>query len=398
MTINDECSVYVGELPYDAIEETIRRIFDIYGVVIAVKVSQLEEMTINDDSSVYVGGIPYDATEESIRRIFDIYGAVVAVKIINDRSIGGKCYGFVTFKNPRSAMHAIKEMDGKTIDGRVVRVNEVKTRGGRSNFNRESLRRDSERGIDRDRGRDRERDQSYDKYRYRDGHRERSQDSDPDTERGYDRVHGHDRARDQYVDGDRFHEHNRQMADLEQELERKHDQDWERDRDYNIEQLRKNSYHNMGDEDNYQQLHLQNGSSIDGHGHRELSLESYGDDHNQVESKLAISSQKLEELHKEISQMEELAAEKVEVISKLRDKSQKLGDSLLAAKKTTLYRRLQLTKLNQCYLQVRDYDDRLKTSEQEFQLLVDSTMMDLEHGDGVVGVSDGILTNGRASL
>ncbi|CAA3007842.1 U1 small nuclear ribonucleo 70 kDa [Olea europaea subsp. europaea] len=343
-------------------------------------------MTINDNTSVYVGGLPYDVTEESLRRIFDIYGAVVAVKIINDRSIGGKCYGFVTFRNPRSAMHAIKEMDGRTIDGRVVRVNEVKTRGGRSNFNRESVRRDSDRGIDRDRVRYLERDQSYDTYRYRDGRRERSQDSDQDRERGYDRVHGHDRARDRYVDGDRFHERNRQMAD-EQELERKNDQDRERDRDHSIEERRNNSHHNIEDNDNYEQLHLLNGSSIDGHGHREFSLESDGDDHNQVENKLASASEELEELHNKISRMEEVAAEKEEFISKLREKSQKLEDSLLAAKKTSLYHRLQLTKLHKCYLQVKDYDDRLKTSEQEFQMLIDKTRMDLEHGDRV-GVTD----------
>lgn len=37
------------------------------------------------------------------------------IQIINDRSIGGKCYAFVTFTNPRSAMHAINEMDGQVF-------------------------------------------------------------------------------------------------------------------------------------------------------------------------------------------------------------------------------------------------------------------------------------------
>lgn len=40
-----------------------------------------EDMTIDDDNSVYVGGLPYDADEESIRRVFDLYGHVVAVKV-----------------------------------------------------------------------------------------------------------------------------------------------------------------------------------------------------------------------------------------------------------------------------------------------------------------------------
>lgn len=34
-------------------------------------------------------------------------------QIINDRSTRGKCYGFVTFTNPRSAVDAIKDMDGR---------------------------------------------------------------------------------------------------------------------------------------------------------------------------------------------------------------------------------------------------------------------------------------------
>lgn len=39
------------------------------------------KMTIDDENSVYVGGLPYDATEESIRKAFDFYGRVVAVKV-----------------------------------------------------------------------------------------------------------------------------------------------------------------------------------------------------------------------------------------------------------------------------------------------------------------------------
>lgn len=38
-------------------------------------------MTIDDESSIYVGGLPYDATEDTVRRVFDPYGEVVAVKV-----------------------------------------------------------------------------------------------------------------------------------------------------------------------------------------------------------------------------------------------------------------------------------------------------------------------------
>jgi RNA recognition motif-containing protein len=70
-------------------------------------------MTMDDGNSVYVGGLPYDITEEAVRRVFSIYGSVLTVKIVNDRSVRGKCYGFVTFSNRRSADDAIEDMDGK---------------------------------------------------------------------------------------------------------------------------------------------------------------------------------------------------------------------------------------------------------------------------------------------
>uniref|UniRef100_A0A6V7QQD1 RRM domain-containing protein n=1 Tax=Ananas comosus var. bracteatus TaxID=296719 RepID=A0A6V7QQD1_ANACO len=57
------------------------------------------EMTIDDELHLR-GWAPLRRLEESLRRVFDLYGAVVAVKIINDRQVGGKCYGFVTFTNP----------------------------------------------------------------------------------------------------------------------------------------------------------------------------------------------------------------------------------------------------------------------------------------------------------
>lgn len=44
-------------------------------------------MTIDDESSVYVGGLPYNATEDSLRRVFDVYGAVVAVKVLFPRQL-----------------------------------------------------------------------------------------------------------------------------------------------------------------------------------------------------------------------------------------------------------------------------------------------------------------------
>lgn len=385
-------------------------------------------MTIDDEKSIYVGGLPYDATEETLRKAFVLYGAVVAVKVINDRGIGGKCYGFVTFRNPRSAVQAISDMDGRTIEGRVVKVNEVKTRGGRSNFNRESFRPYTERGMDFDRGRNRERDYDHVKDRYRnrtsgrsrdrDGNRSREHDGDwsrehdgersrerdwsrdrdggrslerdgvrslerdQDRERGYGRTRDHDQTSVRFLDRDR--DQHRGLEDKEQEHSRNHDQD-ERDHDMDLDRAREitrtNDYYDKtGDSDEDQLSKKQNGSGFNDHRSREFSSDS-SDYHDQVKEQLECSIQRHKELQKEISVMEEKVEDKQQLVMDLQKKSQKLEDALTIVKKLSSNRQVQLTKLHKSFLQVKDYGQRLKSCEQELQSLVDTTMVEVDFGE-----------------
>lgn len=58
----------------------------------------MREMTIDDESSVYVGGLPYDATEDRVRRVFELYGSVIAVKVTSATSFFFFCpFYFVGF-------------------------------------------------------------------------------------------------------------------------------------------------------------------------------------------------------------------------------------------------------------------------------------------------------------
>ncbi|XP_052199617.1 glycine-rich RNA-binding protein RZ1A [Diospyros lotus] len=336
-------------------------------------------MTIDDENSVYVGGLPYEASEDSLRRVFDLYGHVIAVKIINDRGVGGKCYGFVTFTNPRSAIDAINDMDGRTIGGRVVRVNEVKSRGGRANFIREGFRRNSERGG-WDRGRDHDRDYDRDKGRHWDRSKDRSDDHDQDRERGYDR--GHDRTRDHSMDGDRDWDQDKDFEDNQLKHGRKRDRNWEGDDDLDgsqdKEMQRTDNHHKSGDKDKDQTSKKLNGLDFSERNSRELSSESSDDGHDEVQKQLGLSNQQLEELREQISKMEEMAEEKQQLVTKLQEKSQKLEDALTAAKKISSHHRMQLTKLHKSFLHVKDYNERLKNSEQELRLLVDSTTIEVD--------------------
>lgn len=51
--------------------------------VIFYLIEERVKMTIDDESSVYVGGLPYSANEDSVRKVFDKYGSVVAVKVLD---------------------------------------------------------------------------------------------------------------------------------------------------------------------------------------------------------------------------------------------------------------------------------------------------------------------------
>ncbi|GMI81235.1 hypothetical protein like AT5G19960 [Hibiscus trionum] len=350
-------------------------------------------MTIDDESSVYVGGLPYDATESSIRHVFSVYGSVVAVKIVNDHTARAKCYGFVTFSNPRSAYDAINDMNGRTIDGRVVRVNGVNTRGGRSNFNRDRPRRNEwDRGQERERERDCDRDREEYRDRYSDRSKERdwSRDHDSGRERGYEH-HEHDRTGEYPLDRD----HGRDVEDRMQGESRDHIQDWDRDHELNLDQDREptgtNCYRRSVEEDKEKRLKRRHGSTSNDHG-RGLSSDST-DDYNQMRKELERSIQSREKLKTEISLMEGRLDERQQIVLDLQKKSKNLEDALVAAKKLSSRHKMHLTKLHKCFMQVKEGREKLKSYEQELQSLVDSAMLACE--DDVV-VRGGRLANGIA--
>ncbi|XP_047337978.1 U1 small nuclear ribonucleoprotein 70 kDa [Impatiens glandulifera] len=351
-------------------------------------------MTIDDENSVYVGGLPYDATEETVRRTFSIYGHVIAVKIINDRGVGGRCYGFVTFTNPRSAIDSIKDMNGRTIGGRIVRVNDVKTRGGRSNFGRENIPRNGVReNWDRDRDRNgRDRDYSRERDRFKDHSEDRSQSDDHGREqRGYDDRDDHVRKRDEYeIRDDRVgkrddYEHrdgirvqDRGLDNKEPAIDRKRDREWESSNEFGRvqdEEIDRNG------NDRHHSLKKTNGSQTNERRDRELrSVTSDEDNDEEISKQLHVSNQQLEELQKQISEMEDLVEEKQQLVIKLHEKSQKLENSLTTTKKASSHRQALLTKLHRYYLLVKENRERLKTSEQELQSLIESTRIEVDVG------------------
>ena len=76
---------------------------------------------------LYVGGLAYSVTEQELEAFFAEMGAVTSVAIIKDRDSGqSKGFGFVEMADVKDGQNAIKELNGKDLNGRAVMVNEAR--------------------------------------------------------------------------------------------------------------------------------------------------------------------------------------------------------------------------------------------------------------------------------
>ena len=80
-------------------------------------------------SKVFVGGLSWNTDDEQLNAAFSAIGPVVEAKVITDRETGrSRGFGFVTFDSADDARAAIEQLDGSSLDGRTIRVNEANDR------------------------------------------------------------------------------------------------------------------------------------------------------------------------------------------------------------------------------------------------------------------------------
>jgi RNA recognition motif-containing protein len=92
---------------------------------------------------MYVGNMNYSTTEETLNTLFAEFGSVTSVKIITEpvtnRSRG---FGFVEMENDEDADKAINALNGKEVDGRMLKINEARDKNsGDGGNNRNKFRR-----------------------------------------------------------------------------------------------------------------------------------------------------------------------------------------------------------------------------------------------------------------
>jgi RNA recognition motif-containing protein len=84
------------------------------------------------NTRLYVGNLSFNTNAEGVRAAFQAFGTVSDVHLVTDRETGrSRGFAFVTMGTPEEAAKAIEGMDGKTLDGRPLRVNEAEQRQAR---------------------------------------------------------------------------------------------------------------------------------------------------------------------------------------------------------------------------------------------------------------------------
>ncbi|MCA9083065.1 MAG: RNA-binding protein [Planctomycetaceae bacterium] len=77
--------------------------------------------------NIFVGSLAWATTSEGLEQAFSQYGSVASAKVITDRETGrSKGFGFVEMES--GGDEAIEALNGSTLDGRQIVVNEARPR------------------------------------------------------------------------------------------------------------------------------------------------------------------------------------------------------------------------------------------------------------------------------
>ena len=96
--------------------------------------------TFENIMKLYVGNLSFSTSESALRDLFSAHGTVTDVHIVTDRMSGqSRGFGFVTMGNRQEGEAAINALEGHSIDGRNLTVNEARPKNddrGGGNFQR----------------------------------------------------------------------------------------------------------------------------------------------------------------------------------------------------------------------------------------------------------------------
>jgi len=88
--------------------------------------------------NIYVANLNFDVQDEDLKEFFVSFCQVSSAQIITDRTTGrSRGFGFVEMTDELAGKKAIAELDGTTMQGRTIKVNEAKPKQEKSFADRE---------------------------------------------------------------------------------------------------------------------------------------------------------------------------------------------------------------------------------------------------------------------
>ena len=78
-------------------------------------------------NKLYVGNLPYTVRDSDLEQSFGEFGAVTSAKVMMERDTGrSKGFGFVEMGSDAEAQAAIEGMNGQSLGGRSITMNEAR--------------------------------------------------------------------------------------------------------------------------------------------------------------------------------------------------------------------------------------------------------------------------------
>ena len=80
-------------------------------------------------TKLYVGNLSFNTTENELQELFSQAGTVQEVTLMQDKFTGkSRGFAFVTMGSEEDAQNAISKLNGQTVEGRPLTVNEARPR------------------------------------------------------------------------------------------------------------------------------------------------------------------------------------------------------------------------------------------------------------------------------
>ena len=83
--------------------------------------------------NIFVGNLSFNTAEDELRQLFEPFGQVDRVSIMTDRDTGrSRGFGFVEMASNEDGEKAITALNGSSVGGRTINVNEARPKTERS--------------------------------------------------------------------------------------------------------------------------------------------------------------------------------------------------------------------------------------------------------------------------